>query len=92
MTASERRTTEGRADSASATPGFGRAKDSSMPEANIVVMSEEPPEDTSGSGTPMTGSRPITAPMLMIAWMTIQAMMPAVAIRTKRSFVRVTSR
>ena len=33
----------------------------------IVVIREEPPEDTSGSGTPMTGSRPMTAPMLTIA-------------------------
>lgn len=31
------------------------------------VIREEPPEDTSGSGTPMTGSRPMTAPMLTIA-------------------------
>ena len=55
-------------------------------------MSEEPPDDTSGSGTPMTGSRPMTAPMLMTAWTRIQVMMPAAAMRTKGSCVRVTRR
>ena len=48
----------------------------------MVVISEEPPEDTSGSGTPMTGSRPMTDPMLTMAWMTIHAMIPAETIRT----------
>ena len=63
-----------------------------MPRANMLVMSEDPPEDTSGSGTPMTGSRPMTAPMLMRACTRIQVMMPAVAMRTKWSLERVTSR
>jgi hypothetical protein len=63
-----------------------------MPRANIVVMRAEPPEETSGSGTPMTGSRLMTAPMLMTAWMMIHVMIPAVATRTKKSSVRVTSR
>ena len=63
-----------------------------MPSANIVVMSEEPPDETRGSGTPMTGRRLMTAPMLMTAWTTIHVMMPAVATRTKKSSVRVTRR
>ena len=29
-----------------------------MPRANMLVMSEDPPEETSGSGTPMTGQEP----------------------------------
>ncbi len=59
-----------------------------MPRASSVVTSEEPPADTSGSGTPMTGKSPMTAPMLMMAWPMSQAMMPAEATRTKRSWVR----
>ena len=39
-----------------------------MPRASSVVTSADPPAETSGSGTPMTGSSPMTAPMLMIAW------------------------
>ena len=58
----------------------------------MLVMSDDPPEETSGSGTPMTGSRPMTAPMLISAWTISQVMMPAVAMRTKRSLVRVTRR
>ena len=63
-----------------------------MPSANMVGSSAEPPYDTSGSGTPMTGSRPSTAPMLTSAWPMIQAVTPAVAIRTKGSSLRTASR
>ena len=41
-----------------------------MPVANMVVISAEPPNDTNGSGIPVTGSSPTTAPMLMTAWPT----------------------
>ena len=41
---------------------------SRMPVAAIVTSSDEPPNDTNGSGTPVTGRMPITAPMLMNAW------------------------
>ena len=58
----------------------------------MLVMRDDPPDDTSGSGTPMTGSRPMTAPMLMSACTMIQVMIPAVAMRTKKSPVRVTRR
>ena len=44
-----------------------RATFSRMPAAAIVTSSDEPPKDMNGSGTPVTGSRPITAPMLMNA-------------------------
>ena len=63
-----------------------------MPSANIVVSRAVPPLETSGSGTPMTGSMPITAPTLIRAWPTTQAITPAVAIRTKASSLRATSR
>ena len=35
-----------------------------------------PPTETSGSGTPVSGSRPRAAPMLMAAWPTRMLMMP----------------
>lgn len=53
-----------------------------MPIATRVVTKAEPPAETNGSGTPMTGSNPMTAPMLIIAWKRIQAIAPAAAIRT----------
>jgi hypothetical protein len=39
----------------------------SMPTAAIIGTSDEPPEDTNGSGTPVIGNSPTTAPMLMTA-------------------------
>src|SRR5581483_11913673 len=50
-----------------------RATFNSTPTAPIAITSDEPPYDTNGSGTPVTGSRPMTAPMLMTAWPTIHA-------------------
>ncbi|PLC13007.1 hypothetical protein AUQ48_13220 [Kocuria flava] len=41
-----------------------------------------------GRGTPMTGSTPVTIPMLMNAWPTSQVTTPAVARRTKGSRAR----
>ena len=52
-----------------------------LPTASIVVTSEEPPEETKGSGTPMTGSMPMTEPMLIIACPRTHVQMPAVATR-----------
>ena len=80
-TASDRLIMLGRAASRARQPGSLRAKESSMPRASRVVTSEDPPADTSGSGTPMTGNSPMTAPMLMMAWPMSQAMIPAEAIR-----------
>src|SRR5204863_7117244 len=42
-----------------------RATLSSTPTANSRITSDEPPNDTKGSGTPVTGRMPITAPMFM---------------------------
>ena len=38
-----------------------------MPAPNIVNTSDEPPNDTNGSGMPETGSSPTTPPMLTAA-------------------------
>ena len=43
----------------------------------MMDSSEEPPEDTSGRGTPMMGNKPITAAMLMMAWANIQPIIAA---------------
>ena len=50
---------------------------SRMPQATNVTSRLDPPYDSSGSGMPMTGSRPSTMPMLMIACDMIQMTMPA---------------
>ena len=63
-----------------------------MPSVTIEVTSADPPDETSGSGTPITGSMPMTAPTLTSIWPISQAIAPAVAIRTNRSSLRVTSR
>jgi len=44
-----------------------------MPAASMVITSEEPPKEMNGSGIPVTGSRPITAPTLMTVSLTIHA-------------------
>ena len=54
-----------------------RATLPNIPAANMVNTRAEPPKDTNGSGIPDTGSRPVTAPMLMTAWPTTQTVMPA---------------
>ena len=59
----ERRTELNRAPMASWAPGSRRAKESSMPSAVMEASSAEPPEEMNGSGTPMTGSRPVTTIM-----------------------------
>ena len=48
----------------------------SMPAASIVITSEEPPKEMNGSGMPVTGSTPSTAPMFKMASAEIQAMSP----------------
>src|SRR5450830_850713 len=85
ITASDRRTTPARADSASAAPGSDRANEMTTPRATIVMMSADPPEDTSGRGTPMTGRSPMTTPMLMNAWPMIQVAIAPVVICTNGS-------
>src|ERR1700741_2509655 len=39
----------------------------SMPAPNMAMTSDDPPNDTNGNGTPVTGRRPTTGPMLMTA-------------------------
>ena len=59
--------------------GRCRANDSTTPIAVSVVMSADPPADTSGSGTPSTGSRPSTTAMLTNAWPITQTIAALVA-------------
>jgi hypothetical protein len=49
---------------------------SSMPVAASSTSMLDPPKETSGSGTPVIGSTPTTAPMLTSAWTTIQTVIP----------------
>jgi hypothetical protein len=49
----------------------------SIPSPTIVTSTEESPWDTSGSGTPVIGNTPITAPMFTTAWPTIHTVITA---------------
>ena len=60
----------------------------STPAPKRAITSDEPPKDTNGSGTPVTGSSPTTAPMLITAWPTSQAVIPAATRPAKRSVAR----
>src|SRR5262249_43714612 len=74
--------------SAWAAPGSRRANAISMPSATMVTISDDRPEETSGSGTPVIGIRPSTAAMFTIAWPTIQTVAPAAARRMKVTSTR----
>jgi len=50
-----------------------------------VEIIADPPAETSGSGRPITGSRPITTPMFTSAWPMIQQVTAAVVTVTKGS-------
>src|SRR5262249_28333685 len=78
--------------SAWAAPGSRLANAISIPSAIIVVTRDERPAETSGSGTPVIGISPITAPMFTIAWPTIQMVAPAAARRMKVSSARRATR
>ncbi len=52
--------------------GSCRAALASTPKTNMVTTSDVPPEEISGSCSPVTGSSPTTYPMLMAAWATSQ--------------------
>ena len=65
-----------------------RAHPSSRPAAVIVTSSEVPPNDRNGRVRPVTGSMPVTPPMLMMAWAAIQAVMPPASSWLKRSAAR----
>ena len=47
-----------------------------MPTAARVITSDDPPKEMKGSGMPVTGSTPMTAPMLITAWLVIQVVTP----------------
>ena len=63
-----------------------------MPRATRVITRADPPLETRGRGSPITGSTPITVPMLMIAWPSTQASTPPVAMVTNRSSLVMASR
>ena len=64
-----------------AAAGSVLASDSSIPIANMVSIRDEPPKEISGSGIPVIGSSPTTAPMLISACPTSQAVMAAATSR-----------
>ena len=57
--------------------GVWRAMLSRIPKATIVTINADPPKETNGSGTPVIGSLPRTAPILTNAWIRIQVVIPA---------------
>jgi hypothetical protein len=63
-----------------------------MPSPASVTSSEDSPADTSGSGTPVIGSTPITAPMFTTACTAIQAVMAVAASWQNRSGTRRATR
>ena len=58
----------------------------------MVMIREEPPKEMKGSGMPVTGSTPITAPTLMTAWLAIHVVIPTASRLPKRSGARVAAR
>ncbi len=63
-----------------------------MPSATMVTTSDEPPLETSGNGTPITGRTPMTTPMLISAWPSTHTMTPVVAMTTNGSSARCATR
>ena len=61
----------------------------SSPTATRPANIDEPPYDTKGSGTPVTGMMPRHIPTFWKAWKPNQQAMPAAATRPKTSSVRV---
>ena len=57
----------------------------SRPSAIIEANIEDPPYDTSGSGTPVTGMMPRHIPMFWKVWKANQQAMPAAATRPNMS-------
>ena len=56
-----------------------------IPAAASVMTIDVPPYETNGSGIPVTGRRPSTAPMLITASVAIQATRPAASSIPNRS-------
>ena len=64
---------------------------SKIPILAKVKTSDVPPNEISGSGMPVIGSIPVTAPILITAWLIIIAPMPPPSNRAKRSSQRRTA-
>jgi hypothetical protein len=64
----------------------------STPTDTSVTTSAEPPNDTNGSGTPVIGSRPVTAPRFTIACSPNHPVMPAASSRPNVSGARTAMR
>src|SRR5581483_4693161 len=73
-------------------PGAFRATFNRMPAAAIVASNEEPPKEMNGSGTPVIGSTPMTAPMFTNACTQNHDVMPTASIRANGSDVRTAVR
>ena len=69
-----------------------RAMDASTPTAPSVTISAVPPNETNGSGTPVIGSRPVTAPRFTMACRPIHDVMPAASSRPNVSGARTAIR
>ena len=64
----------------------------SIPSATIVTSTDDKPWDTSGSGTPVIGTTPTTAPMFTTAWTTIHEVIAAEQNRLNESGARRATR
>ena len=64
----------------------------SIPSPTIVTSTDDSPWDTRGSGTPVIGNTPITAPMFTTAWPTIQTVIAADSSRLNVSGARRATR
>ena len=62
------------------------------PNMNSVIAKDEPPAETKGNWSPVTGSSPMTYPMLIIAWPTIQVVAVADRSRQNGSMLRAAIR
>ena len=58
---------------------------SSKPAATIVTNNDVPPAEKNGNVRPVTGNRPVTPPMLMMAWTPNQVAMPPASSIPNRS-------
>ena len=60
--------------------------------ADRVITSDDPPKEMKGRGIPVTGRTPMTAPMLMTAWLVIHVVTPTATRQPKRSGARLAAR
>src|SRR5581483_8072427 len=86
--AAPREDREGRPPAHRWNPGAVLATLSRIPDAAIVASSDEPPNEMNGSGTPVIGSTPITAPMFTKACTHSHVVMPTAMRRPNGSSAR----